>query len=80
MDKRYATAVIRKRWPDAEDIRYEGECHICENASRWSFILPKFASVDLNEATGLLVENAGELCLCCGYDDTFGRIIGNDAR
>lgn len=70
-----AIARIRAQWPDADEIRYEGKCHVCKRHAMYSFQLENDHPRGTNE------ETCGYVCISCGWSNAGSRpSIDTDAQ
>jgi len=63
-----AIATIRTQWPDADEIRAEGKCHVCKRKdSMYSFQL------ESDHSRGKGEETCGFVCVACGWSNGGSR-------
>lgn len=66
---------VKKLWPDALNIRYEGVCHCTSHCPMWSFQLPDDLNVERQDNE---YEQCGFLCIQCGWSNAGARPVEDD--
>jgi hypothetical protein len=62
-----AVRRIRQYWPEADDIRHEGKCHVCKGDTLYSFA-DKFSKPRTDDE-----QSCGFFCASCKWSNAGSR-------
>lgn len=75
VDVLYGEALLKKTWPDAVEIRHEGECDICHRDTLLTFRLPQFEREERVDRDGQTREECGYFCPACDFSNAGSRVV-----